>query len=237
MGISDMATGRFVVYYRVSTAKQGRSGLGLEAQQDAVKGYLNGGGWKIVGELQEVESGKNRNRPQLAEALRLCRVHRATLLVAKQDRLSRNAAQIMGMLDDAKVPFVCVDDPNTTKLNVGLKALIAEDEADKASVRTKAALAVARARGVQLGGQRGEWRVATVASKAQEASLEARRAKAQAHKADLMPMIEDIQAAGITSLLGIAGQLNERGAVTARGTEDNPGTWTATQVKRILEPA
>lgn len=229
-----MAMGRYVVYYRVSTAKQGRSGLGLEAQQQAVKGYLNGGNWRIVGELQEVESGKNKNRPQLAEALRLCRVHRAKLLVAKQDRLSRSAAQIMKMLDDANVPFVCVDDPNTTKLNVGLKALIAEDEADKASVRTKAALAVARAKGKQLGGQRGSWRVATVADDGHKASLEARRAKAQVHKADLMPMIEDIQASGITTLLGIAAQLNERGAVTARGTEDNPGLWTATQVRRLL---
>ncbi len=227
-----MATGRFVIYYRVSTAKQGRSGLGLEAQKQAVNGYLNGGDWKIVGELKEVESGKWRNRPQLAEALRLCRVHRATLLVAKQDRLSRNAAQIMGMLDDAKVPFVCVDDPNTTKLNVGIKAIIAEDEADKASVRTKAALAVARANGKQLGGQRGEWRVATVAAKGHEASLETRRAKAAERKADLLPMLEDIKTSGITTLLGIAQELNERGATTARG-----GQWSAVQVQRILARA
>ena len=104
-------------------------------------------------------------------------------------------------------------------------------------MRTKAALAVARARGKQLGGQRGDWSVAAVATKGHEASLEARRARAEAHKADLMPMIEDIQASGITSLLGIAAQLNERGAVTARGTEDNPGTWSAVQVKRILDRA
>jgi DNA invertase Pin-like site-specific DNA recombinase len=224
-----MATGRFVVYYRVSTVKQGRSGLGLAAQKDAVNGYLNGGAWKIVGELKEIESGKNKYRPQLAEALRLCRVHRATLLVAKQDRLSRNAAQIMTMLDDAKVPFVCVDDPNTTKLNVGIKALIAEDEADKASVRTKAALAVARAKGKQLGGQRGDWRVATVASKGHSASLEARRAKAAERRSDLLPMLDDIRQSGITSLLGIAAELNERGVTTMRG-----GEWTATQVSRLL---
>jgi DNA invertase Pin-like site-specific DNA recombinase len=229
-----MATGRFVIYYRVSTAKQGRSGLGLDAQKQAVDGYLNGGNWKLVGELKEIESGKNKQRPQLAEALRLCRVHRATLLVAKQDRLSRNAAQIMSMLDDAKVPFVCVDDPNTTKLNVGLKALIAEDEADKASVRTKAALAVARERGIQLGGQRGEWRISTVATKGHAASLGTRREHAAKHKTDLMPMIEDIKASGITTLLGIAAELNERGAVTPRGTEDAPGTWTAVQVSRVL---
>jgi len=227
-----MATGRFVVYYRVSTAKQGRSGLGLEAQQAAVNGFLNGGDWKIVGELKEVESGRHKDRPQLTEALRLCRVHRAILLVAKQDRLSRNAAQIMSMLDDAKVPFVCVDDPNTTKLNVGIKALIAEDEAEKASVRTKAALAVARSKGVQLGGQRGDWRIATVAVDGHKASLQARRAKAAERKADLLPMLEDIQASGVTTLLGIATELNARGVPTARG-----GEWSAVQVKRLLETA
>jgi DNA invertase Pin-like site-specific DNA recombinase len=224
-----MAKGRYVVYYRVSTAKQGRSGLGLAAQKEAVAGFLNGGSWKIVGELKEVESGKRSDRPQLAEALRLCRVHRATLLVAKQDRLSRNAAQIMKMLDDATVPFVCVDDPNTTKLNVGIKALIAEDEADKASVRTKAALAVARARGKQLGGQRGDWRVETVAAKGHAASLQARRVDAEKFKTELMPVIEDIQASGITTLLGIAAELNEREVATRRG-----GQWTATQVGRML---
>jgi DNA invertase Pin-like site-specific DNA recombinase len=100
-----MARGRYVVYYRVSTQKKGASGLGLEAQKDAVTKFLNGGPWKIVAELKEVESGKRSDRPKLAEALRLCRVHGATLLVAKQDRLSRNAAQIMKMLDDATVPL------------------------------------------------------------------------------------------------------------------------------------
>jgi DNA invertase Pin-like site-specific DNA recombinase len=173
-----------------------------------------------------VESGKNRQRPKLAEALRLCRVHRATLLVAKQDRLSRNAAQIMSMLDDAKVPFVCVDDPNTTKLNVGIKALIAEDEADKASARTKAALAVARTKGVQLGGKRGEWSVATVADKGRAASLDARRADAQKFKADLMPMIEDIRDSGVTTLLGHSGSIERtrgRDAARRRAVERGSG--------------
>ena len=227
-----MANGRFVVYYRVSTAKQGRSGLGLEAQKAAVKQWLDGGKWKIVSELQEIESGKFDARPQLAEALRLCRVYNATLIVAKQDRLSRKAAQIMTMLDEGKVPFVCVDDPNTTKLNVGIKALIAEDEADKASARTKAALQAARARGTVLGGQRGDWRVATVADRGHAASLEIRRAKAAERRADLQPMLDDIQASGIETLSGIAEELNTREVTTARG-----GPWTAQQVKRLLDAA
>ena len=229
-----MANGLFVVYYRVSTGKQGKSGLGLQAQQDAVQAFLNGGKWRIVAEVREVESGTHNDRPELAKAMRLCRVHRATLLVAKQDRLSRNAAQILGMLDKGDVPFVCVDDPNTTRLNVGIKALIAEDEAEKASIRTKAALAVVRARGEkQLGGQRGDWYVSAVAKQGAEASLEARRAKASAWKADLMPILEDMNARGVTSLSAIAKEFNTRSVGTPRGK----GVWTATQVGRLLASA
>src|ERR1035438_7694900 len=225
-----MADGRFVVYFRVSTAKQGRSGLGLDAQREAVKLFLNGGKHKVVAELQEIESGRHRDRPQLAEALRMCRVYGATLVVAKQDRLSRNAAQILEMLDRSTVPFVCVDDPNTTRLNVGIKALIAEDEAEKASVRTTAALAVARSRGKQLGGKRGNWSIASVATHGNVASGEVRAKKASQHAQDLMPVLDDIRQQGITSLLGIAGELNNRGIKTRRG-----GEWSAIQVKRVLE--
>jgi DNA invertase Pin-like site-specific DNA recombinase len=224
-----MADGRFVVYYRVSTGKQKRSGLGLQAQRDAVEQYLNGGSHKVVAELQEIESGRHRNRPQLAEALRLCRVYNAVLLVAKQDRLSRNAAQILDMLDRSTVPFVCVDDPNTTRLNVGIKALIAEDEAEKASVRTKAALAVARSRGKQLGGQRGDWSISSVAAQGNVASGDVRSTKASQHARDLMPVLADIRQQGITSLLGIAGELNKRGIKTRRD-----GEWSAIQVQRVM---
>jgi DNA invertase Pin-like site-specific DNA recombinase len=226
----SMANGRFVVYYRVSTGKQKRSGLGLQAQRDAVAQWLNGGRHKVVAELQEIESGRYRERPQLAEALRMCRVYKATLLVAKQDRLSRNAAQILEMLDRSTVPFVCVDDPNTTRLNVGIKALIAEDEAEKASVRTKAALAVARANGKQLGGQRGDWCIASVAAQGNAASAATRSAAAKESAQDLMPVIEDIREQGITTLSGMAAELNERGIKTPRG-----GEWSAVQVMRILQ--
>jgi DNA invertase Pin-like site-specific DNA recombinase len=232
-----VANGKFVIYYRVSTAKQEKSGLGLQAQVDAVHKWLDGGSWKIVGEFTEIESGKSIKRPQLAEALKMCRISNATLLVAKQDRLSRKTAQIMGMLDKGQVPFVCVDDPNTTKLNVGIKALIAEDEADKASSRTIAALAVARANGKQLGGKRGDWSVGTVSAQGHAASLEARRATAAEHRADLKVVLEDIQSSGITTLLGIAKELNNRGFATPRQYgKDNPreSKWSAVQVSRFL---
>ena len=105
-----MAQGKFVAYYRVSTAKQGRSGLGLEAQQEAVRSYLNGGSWQLVAEVVEVESGKRNDRPKLAEALRLCRLHGATLIIAKLDRLARNVAFISNLMESG-VEFTAVDFP------------------------------------------------------------------------------------------------------------------------------
>ncbi len=226
-----MADGKFVVYYRVSTGKQGRSGLGLQAQRDSVSTWLNGGRHKVLAELQEIESGRHVDRPQLAEALRLCRVYGATLLVAKQDRLSRNAAQILGMLDKSTVPFVCVDDPNTTRLNVGIKALIAEDEALKASIRTKDALAAAKRRGKRLGGQRGKWRVSSVAEHGHTASLQVRRAKAQKYADDMKAVFADLRSTGITTLTGMAEELNRREIKTPRGLY----SWQAVQVGRVLK--
>ena len=114
--------GRFVAYFRVSTQRQGKSGLGLEAQRQAVATYLNGGDWKIVAEFTEVESGKrDDNRPKLAEAFKACRVHRATLIIAKLDRLGRDAHFLLG-LQKAGVEFVCVDDPHMTPLTLGIRA-------------------------------------------------------------------------------------------------------------------
>lgn len=226
-----MANGKFVVYYRVSTGKQGRSGLGLQAQKDSVSAWLNGGKHKVVAELQEIESGRHVNRPQLAEALRLCRVYGATLLVAKQDRLSRSAAQILGMLDKSSLPFVCVDDPNTTRLNVGIKALIAEDEALKASIRTKQALKVARERGRRLGGQRGDWRVSSVSAHGHAASLKKRRENAQSYTDDMKTVFADLKSKGITTLTGMAEELNRRGIKTPRGLYN----WQPVQVQRVLK--
>ena len=138
-----MVTGKHVAYYRVSTAKQGRSGLGLEAQQAAVRDFLNGGVWELTGEVIEVESGKRAdNRPQLQEALRLCRTTGATLVVAKLDRLSRDAAFLM-QLQNAGVSFVAADMPGANSFTVGVMALVAQQEREAISARTKAALAAA----------------------------------------------------------------------------------------------
>lgn len=123
-----MAEGRFVAYYRVSTARQGRSGLGLDAQQAAVRGYLNGGTWSLVCEVVEVESGKRSDRPKLTEALRLCRLHKATLIIAKLDRLARNVAFVSALMDSG-VEFVAVDFPQANRLTVHILAAVAEHEA------------------------------------------------------------------------------------------------------------
>jgi DNA invertase Pin-like site-specific DNA recombinase len=221
-----MATGKFISYLRVSTQRQGRSGLGLEAQREAVANYLNGGKWELVEEVVEVESGKHNDRPELARALSLCRVHGATLLVAKLDRLARNVAFISALME-AGVDFVAVDLPQANKLTVHIMAAMAEYEASAISARTKAALAAAKAKGKKLGGYR--WDIQTVASKGNAESAKIRAAKASKRTSDLMPMIQAIQAGGATSLRQIAAVLNERKIPTARG-----GKWSAVQVQRLM---
>src|SRR6202051_1034902 len=145
-----MANGKFVSYLRVSTAKQGVSGLGLEAQRATVESYLNGGKWTLVQELLEVESGKRNDRPALAEALRLCRKHKAVLVIAKLDRLARNVHFISGLMESG-VEFIAADMPTANKLTVHIMAAFAEHEAAMISARTKAALQAAKARGTNLG--------------------------------------------------------------------------------------
>lgn len=220
-----MAEGRFVAYYRVSTARQGRSGLGLEAQQAAVRGHLNGGTWSLVAEVIEIESGKRADRPKLAEALRLCRLHKATLIIAKLDRLARNVAFVSALME-AGVDFVAVDFPQANRLTVHILAAVAEHEAKAISDRTKAALAAAKARGVKLGGDRGH--MPTIAPQGYAASLAVRQARATDRAADLLPVIAEIRAAGAASLQAVADALNARGITTARG-----GEWGPTQVRRI----
>jgi DNA invertase Pin-like site-specific DNA recombinase len=146
-----MTSGKFVAYYRVSAQRQGKSGLGLDAQRSAVQEYLNGGNWRIVAEYTEVESGKRKDRPMLGDALKACRIHGAKLVIAKLDRLARNAHFLLG-LQEAGVEFIAVDMPTVNRMVVGILALVAEDEAKRISERTKAALAAAKRRGVKLGG-------------------------------------------------------------------------------------
>jgi DNA invertase Pin-like site-specific DNA recombinase len=221
-----MAQGKFVAYYRVSTAKQGRSGLGLEAQQEAVRSYLNGGNWQLVAEVVEVESGKRNDRPKLAEALRLCRLHGATLIIAKLDRLARNVAFISNLMESG-VEFTAVDFPQANRLTVHILAAVAEHEAKAISTRTKDALAAAKARGKRLGGDRGN--LPAVAKEGAKASVTARIAKANNRASDLLPIIEELKASGAVSLRQIAAGLNARGIETTRG-----GEWSATQVQRVM---
>jgi len=224
-----MANGKFISYLRVSTQRQGKSGLGLEAQREAVAVYLNGGSWELIEEVVEVESGKRNDRPELARALSLCRVHGAKLLVAKLDRLARNVAFISALME-AGVDFEAVDLPQANRFTVHIMAAMAEHEAGAISTRTKAALAAAKARGTKLGGYR--WAIQTVATKGNVESIKVRSAKATKRAADLFPVIGDLKTNGAVSLHQIAAGLNDRGIRTARG-----GQWSAVQVQRVLKVA
>ncbi|TXN76689.1 recombinase family protein [Methylobacterium sp. WL8] len=223
-----MAEGKFISYLRVSTAKQGASGLGLEAQRRAVADYLNGGRWTVISEVVEVESGKRNDRPKLDEALRLCRLHGATLVIAKIDRLSRDAAFLLN-LQAAGVRFVAADMPEANEMVVGIMAVVAQAERKMISTRTKAALQAAKAAGKKLGGYRVG---AGVTDAARVKSAKSRQAKAAARSVDIAPVIAEIRAGGAVSLREIAAGLNERRIPTARG-----GTWSATQVQRVAAQA
>jgi hypothetical protein len=131
-----VAEGKWISYLRVSTDRQGKSGLGLEAQRSAVADYLNGGKWSLVKEFMEVESGKRADRPMLAEAIKACRVYGAKLVIAKLDRLSRDAHFLLG-LEKAGVDFVAADMPNANRLTVGIMAMVAEEERRMISKRTR----------------------------------------------------------------------------------------------------
>jgi DNA invertase Pin-like site-specific DNA recombinase len=223
--MSQTHAGKFVAYYRVSTQRQGRSGLGLEAQQTAVRDYLNGGEWRLVAEVTEVESGKRNDRPKLAEALKLCRLHGANLIIAKLDRLARNVAFISNLMESA-VEFHAVDFPQANRLTVHILAAVAEHEAKVISERTKAALAAAKRRGVQLGGYRGT----TITKAMRKAAAAALEKRAHERAADLLPTVKELRASGATSLRAIADGLNQRQIPAAKG-----GQWSATQVMRVLQ--
>lgn len=221
-------TGTFVAYYRVSTQKQGRSGLGLEAQRNAVAEYLNGGRWQLLAEVTEIESGKNNARPKLAEALALCRIHKAKLVIARLDRLARNVLFVSNLMESG-VDFVACDLPAANKLTIHILASVAEADAEAISHRTKVALAAAKRRGVVLGGDHG---IGALAHKGAVASAKVRTEQARRRAVDLLPVIQQIKQAGASSLRAIAGELNARGILTAHGKE-----WTGVQVMLILRGA
>jgi len=221
MGIMSMMTGKFVGYYRVSTTKQGINGLGMDAQRNAVMNYLNGGNWKLLAEFAEVETGKRNDRQELAKAIALCREEAATLLIAKLDRLARNAAFLLN-LRDSGVDFIATDMPHADKFTVGIMALVAEKERDMISQRTKDGLAAAKRRGIKLGNPRP----AQALKVAQTANL----ARADAYAQSLLPVIQEIRAAHVTTLRKIAQCLNARGFKTP-----NNKAFKAQSVKNLLD--
>lgn len=220
---------KLVVYLRVSTVRQGRSGLGLEAQRAAVLDYCSGSGSEIVREFVEIESGRNDERPKLAEALAYARRAKATLCVAKLDRLSRSVRFIATVLDSG-VEFCAADFPEANRLMLHVLAAVAEYEARQISRRTRDALAAAKARGVRLGTHDKRVPILSSAARSKGQSLGARanRVAAMASCADLLPIMMNLRDAGC-SLAEIAKQLNEDGHTTRSASR-----WSAVAVLRCL---
>lgn len=211
---------KFVAYYRVSSKKQGLDGNGIEAQRRAVAKYLASLDCELVGNFEEVESGANNRRPKLQEALNLAKAKKAVLVIAKLDRLSRNAAFLL-TLQDSGVDFIACDMPNADKLSIGILALLAQRERQLISERTKAGLAVAKSRGVKLGNPNA----VTALKQAQHAIQANKKEFAQA----ALKAIREIQSTGVNTLKAIAECMNKRGEKTPRGCN-----WTATAVWRVL---
>jgi DNA invertase Pin-like site-specific DNA recombinase len=217
----------FVAYYRVSTKRQGQSGLGLEAQRAAVLAHL---GRAPDHEFTEVESGKRSDRPELLKALDLAELTGATLIVAKLDRLSRNAAFLLTLRDCSKVPIVFADMPKADRFVIGVMAMIAEWEREQIGKRTKEALAAAKARGTVLGGDRGNLGGVRALGTSRSAAKRSETAKARAAK--VLPHIEAAKAQGHRSTRAIAAYLNRKGIRTARGAD-----WRSGSVGRLLASA
>jgi len=219
-------------YYRVSTDKQGKSGLGLEAQQKALRDYSRLAGGKVLKSYTEIESGKETDRTELRKALAHAKRSRATLVIAKLDRLSRNATFLF-QLQDSGVDFVCCDNPHANKLTIRILAVIAEDERERIGLRTKEALAAYKARGGKLGGELPQCRNLTPEARQRGAIAAGESHKQRADEAyeDIYPMMLDLREKGYT-LQEIAGELNQQGHTTRRGK-----AWNHVQVMRVLKRA
>ena len=217
-------------YARVSTAKQGKSGLGLEAQQAAIDAYTTRSGGNVVRLYIEVESGRKADRPQLALALAHARRSKATLVVAKLDRLARNVAFLSALMD-SKVDFVACDNEHANRLTIHILAAVAEDEARRISDRTRDALKAYKARGGKLGGARPECRNLTLAARKRGARAAGVAVAASADEAysDLAPIVLELRGRGL-SQQAIADELNSQGHTTRRGK-----AWNQVQVMRILQ--
>jgi DNA invertase Pin-like site-specific DNA recombinase len=209
---------KYISYYRVSTQQQGRSGLGLEAQQQAVTQYLKNIDHEIVGEFIEVQSGRKvKKLTQLHLALKLCKEAGATLIIAKLDRLARNLHFISGLMEN-KIDFIVADNPKANKFTLHMLAAFAEYERELISQRTKEALAAAKARGVILG------------SYAKNVQSKANKEKALEHALKLRSVINDINACGYYSVVAVRDELNRRNIPSTRG-----GKWHVPTVHRLLK--
>jgi DNA invertase Pin-like site-specific DNA recombinase len=217
-------TGKYVAYYRVSTDRQGKSGLGLEAQRESVLAYLNGGEWLMCAEFMEVESGTKttRRRPELAKALEVCRKEKATLVVAKLDRLYRNLHAMTSLMQSG-VEFVAADNPHANKLTIHMLAAIAEHERDLISERTTSALKAAKRRGVKLG--------SPTPSKGSKVGVAVLVKQADDYAAKVLPIVHELRRHGYTTLRDIAHGLSMRGVTTPRGNTE----WHPSQVANLLK--
>jgi DNA invertase Pin-like site-specific DNA recombinase len=234
-----MIKSRWVSYLRVSTERQGQSGLGLEAQRAAVATFIGNGNGRLLREFVEVESGRKNNRPQLAAAIAYAKVTGAKLLVAKLDRLSRNVAFLANLME-SDIEFVAADNPHVNRLTIHILAAVAEDEAHRISERTKRALGSIKVRigngGTyrtkagriirRLGNPNG---AAALRGRGNAEAAEAVKRRADLQAQSVRPIIDAIKAEGAASLHAIARQLNEREIRTARG-----GRWYATSVRNLM---
>lgn len=220
-------TTKLVAYHRVSTAKQGSSGLGIDAQQAAIEAYRARIGASLMASYTEVESGKNNERPELLKALHHAKVTGSVLVIAKLDRLSRSVA-FLAALQDSGVKFVAADMPEANEVTIHIMAAIAQAERKAIGERTRVALQAAKARGKKLGNPNGAAALLR-AGKGNTAGVEAVKAKAQAHAVMVGKEVARLQAEGVTSLGGLAAALNAMGAETPRG-----GSWHKTSVSNLL---
>lgn len=214
-----MTPPKYVAYYRVSTERQGRSGLGLEAQREAVRQFLSAGGWPPIAEFTEIETGKGSNalakRPQLQAAINACKREKATLIIARLDRLARNVAFVSALME-TKIDFVAVDNPTANRLTVHILAAVAEDEARRISERTRAALQAAKARGKRLGVNG-----TVLALRHRQEALE--------RVQGLAPVVRELRAQGL-GVRALAAELNRRAVLTPAG-----GVWHPTSAARLIK--
>jgi len=204
-----------VAYYRVSTPKQGIDGYGMAAQREIVSRYVTSQSGQLLAEYSEVETGKADDRPELKKALALVKRNKATLVIAKLDRLSRNAAFLL-TLQNAGCDFVCCDCPNADKFTIGILALVAQRERELISERTKAGMAIAKSRGAKIGTQDPAASVKSMVAGAQEAKA--------VFAAKMGAVIAEIRSSGVSTLQGVADCLNRRGYTTRTGKQWFPAT-------------